>query len=270
MANNTKIQWTDATWNVAVGCSKVSPGCKYCYMMRDFDGRYGRSEVNGTVTRTKPGTFNAPLNWQKKGLTAPDGNKLKVFTSSLTDIFHEQIDSYRNEIWDIIRACPDLIFQILTKRPERIVNCLPQDWGEGWPNVWFGTSIESQDQVNRALELWKFPAAVRFLSVEPLIGAVDLSGKVGLIDWVIVGGESGNDSGKYLYRECRTEWIDNVISYCRSRFVPVFMKQTGTALSKQFGYQDRNGGNLEEWPLSWQIRQFPRQYDNQTARELWG
>lgn len=148
------IQWTDSTWNVAVGCTKVSPGCKNCYMMRDFEGRFGRADVNGTVTRTKPATFNAPLKWQKQGLRCIDGRPLKVFTSSLTDIFHPAIDSYRHEIWDIIKQCPGLVFQILTKRSERILECLPPDWGpDNYSHVWLGVSVESQQYLYRVEEL---------------------------------------------------------------------------------------------------------------------
>jgi len=177
MALNSHIQWTDATWNVAIGCSKVSEGCKFCYMMRDFgEGSFkggGRKDengeqipVNGTVTRTKPSTFNKPLVWQRQGKTCVDGSPLKVFTSSLTDVFHKQIDSYRDEIWDIIRQCPDLIFQILTKRPERIADHLPDDWGDGWDNVWIGCTIENQKNIDRLAWFETFSAKVKFVSFD--------------------------------------------------------------------------------------------------------
>jgi protein gp37 len=120
MGENSAIQWTDVTWNIARGCSKVDEDCKFCYMYRDsFDGtRYNPREVVRTKT-----VFNLPLKVKEPS---------KIFTCSLTDFFHEDIDSYRNEAWDIIRKCPHHTFQILTKRPERIIDCLPADWGEGW------------------------------------------------------------------------------------------------------------------------------------------
>ncbi|MCB0595470.1 MAG: DUF5131 family protein [Phaeodactylibacter sp.] len=258
---NSAIQWTDATWNVAVGCTKVSPGCKYCYMMRDFEGRYGRSDVNGTVTRTKPGTFNAPLKWQKQGLRCVDGSPLKVFTSSLTDVFHPDIDEYRHEIWEIIRQCPDLIFQILTKRPERIIEHLPQDWGHGYENVWLGVSVESQAQMLRLEELLMINCAVRFASFEPLIDCIQLSewyAPIKALRWAIIGGESGNDTGKYRYRPCKIEWLEELADELEWYGVPVFVKQFGTHLAKQLGMKSRHGGDISEFPEHLRLRQFPR------------
>ena len=154
MAIKSKIQWTDATWNPAIGCSKISKGCLNCYMMRDMGGRFKR-DVNGTVTRTTPPTFKRPLKWQKQGLKAPDGSPLKVFTSSLTDIFHPAIDPYRNEIWKIIEQCPNLIFQILTKRIERYKTVFPERYFEnGLPkNVWLGVSAENQKAYDERVHL---------------------------------------------------------------------------------------------------------------------
>jgi len=297
----TKIEWTDATWNVAVGCSKVSPGCKYCYMMRDFEKRPQWEDVNGTVYRTAPATFNKPLEWQAKGIKAIDGRPLKVFTCSLTDLFHPQIDEYREKVWDIIRACPDLIFQILTKRPERADVCLPPDWGpNGYENVWMGVSVENQKMAEERISLLhNIPAAVKFLSVEPLLepiefsvlraplytqktycpncdknvetwnsdcvecvecnGVIDVISKK--IDWVIIGGESGNDTGKWRYRSCQIDWLHNMLAECREWEVPVFVKQLGTHIAKSRGMSDRKGGDISEFPPELQIREFPKIYD---------
>lgn len=269
MAANSKIQWTDNTWNPAIGCTKVSPGCKFCYMMRDMGGRFNK-DVNGVVTRTSDSTFFKPLAWQKQGLTAPDGRKLKVFTSSLTDIFHPAIDEYRDEIWDVIRQCPDLIFQILTKRPERIPKYLPGDWGDGWDNVWIGTSVENQEMYNSRLRLmFDFPAKTRFLSIEPLLDRINLDKfddpndvyLLGKMDWIIIGGESGNETGKWRYRECELEWIHFLSVKALSWNIPVFVKQLGTHLSKEFKLKDRHGGDKSEWPNeSFFPRMFPENY----------
>lgn len=265
MAENSKIQWTDNTWNVAVGCSKVSAGCKYCYMMRKYEnGLYGQWDVNGTVTRTKPGTFNKPLIWQKKWLQSQDGKPPKVFTSSLTDVFHEAIDSYRDEIWEIVRKCPDLQFQILTKRPERILENLPSDWGEGYSNVWLGVSVENSETLHRIQTLAGIPAKVRFISFEPLIGPIRFIGNdqdlLEHVDWAIIGGESGNKTGKYRFRPCQIEWIQDIIIECRIQKVRVFVKQLGTHLSDELDLNDRHGGDMEEWPDYLQIREMPKSY----------
>lgn len=255
MGNNSKIQWTDHTWNIARGCTKVDADCLYCYMYRQSlnDTRY----VAKDVVKTK-GVFRLPLTIKEPS---------RIFTSSLTDVFHEKIDAYRHEMWDIIRACPQHTFQILTKRPERIKECLPLDWDVagrwGYPNVWLGTSIGHADATHRVDTLCEVSAEVRFLSLEPLHSRltdfmpVDYSDGSSCINWVIVGGESGNDQGKYRYRECKLEWIENIISECRVYGVPVFVKQLGTHLAKKMGLKDRHGGDITEWPQHLQIRMFP-------------
>lgn len=275
MAQQSKIQWTDATWNIARGCTKVDADCKFCYMYRQSlnSTRY----VPNQVIRTKT-VFNLPLK-----LEYPS----KIFTSSLTDFFHEDIDSYRDEAWEIIRKCPQHTFQILTKRPERINQCLPEDWGQGWDNVWLGTSVGSQKAADvRVPLLLKVPAKIRFLSIEPLHAEVNLthmdvelagdkewcfinclSGKhddmarpcppVPTVDWVIVGGESGNENGKYKYRPCNIEWIERIVTDCQKNDTAVFVKQLGTHLSKAMKLNDRHGGDIEEFPDHLKVRQFP-------------
>lgn len=250
---NSNIQWTDHTWNIARGCTKVDEDCKFCYMYRDSMNatRYEPNEVVRTKT-----VFNTPLKIKEPS---------KIFTSSLTDVFHPAIDSYRAEMWEIIRACPHHTFQILTKRPERLAQCLPKDWGTlGYPNVWLGTSIGHEGAKDRVDQLCQHLATVRFLSLEPLwddvgdIIPIDYSDGSPCVDWVIVGGESGNDRGKYKYRECKLEWIQSIIGQCRSAGVPVFVKQLGTHLAKQLKLSDRHGGDIEEWPEHLRIREFPK------------
>jgi len=263
MAKDSKIQWTDHTWNIAVGCSKVDADCKYCYMYRQSlnNTRYKPDEVRKTKT-----VFNMPLKIKEPS---------KIFVSSLTDVFHPDCDSFRNEMWDIIRKCPQHTFQILTKRPERIDSNLPPDWGDGWDNVWLGTSIGSQQSISRMIELCNIKSKVKFLSLEPLHGKINLLEPcVGLsfcankdlktevnalvgIDWIIVGGESGNDNGKYRYRPCKIKWIEDIIYDAKIFKVPVFVKQLGTHLAKEMKLKDRHGGDMDEWPENLKIRQFP-------------
>ena len=255
MAQNTNIQWTDVTWNVAVGCTKIDSDCKFCYMYRDsFDGkRYNPREIRRTKT-----VFNLPLKIKEPS---------KIFTSSLTDFFHEAIDPYRNEAWEIIRKCPQHTFQILTKRPERIIENLPPFWDEIRNHVWLGTSIGSQESILRLPNLiLPIMQGIKFLSLEPLHGPIDLNlsdqvdfgHKIGdLIDWVIIGGESGNENGKYRYRPCQIEWIESIVSQCQEYGIAIFVKQMGTHLAKEMKMTDRHGGNIEEFPKHLQIRQFP-------------
>lgn len=255
MAEHSKIQWTDATWNVARGCTKVDKDCKYCYMYRQ--SMNGTRHDPMTVQRTKT-AFTLPLRIKEPS---------KIFTSSLTDFFHEAIDSYRHEAWDIIRRCPQHTFQMLTKRPERIIYNLPSYWHDIRRHVWLGTSIGNQEGIHRLHSLLvPIQPGVKFLSLEPLYGPIDLrldtqvdfGHRIGdLIDWVIVGGESGNDTGKYRYRPCQLEWIESIIDQCQAYNIPVFVKQLGTHLAKQMRLRDRNGGNIDEFPEHLKIREFP-------------
>lgn len=275
---DSKIQWTDHTWNIARGCTKVDDDCRFCYMYRQ--------SLNGTryepkqVVRTKT-VFDLPLRIREPS---------RIFASSLTDFFHESIDSYRHEAWDIIRRCPQHTFQILTKRPERIPDCLPPDWSlDRYPHVWLGTSIGQPGGFMRIVSLLKVNASVLFLSCEPLtfklglshidadwLGDPDfcqvnpLTGRhtdmarpcqdVNKISWVIVGGESGNDKGRYRYRPCKLEWIESIIEQCRNAGVPVFVKQLGTYLAKKLSLKDRHGGEINEWPEHLRIREIPEVY----------
>lgn len=260
MGQTSNIQWTDATWNIARGCTKVDEDCKFCYMYRDSfnNTRYNPLDVVRTKT-----VFNLPLKLKEPS---------KVFTSSLTDFFHEEIDGYRDEAWDIIRKCPQHTFQILTKRPERVNQLLPKDWEPGWKNVWLGTSVGSQKGVQRMIDMSLVAHdGVKFLSLEPLHGPVKLGdvkeyfealkGELHVLpafDWVIVGGESGNETGKYRYRPCELDWIESIVKECQRNYIPVFVKQLGTHLAKQMGLKDRHGGNIDEWPEHLRVREFPK------------
>ncbi len=231
MAEASAIEWTQATWNPWVGCTKVSPGCAHCYMFRE-QARFGADP--SVVRRTK--TLNAPRRWR-------DGRL--VFTCSWSDWFHEGADAWRDEAWRVIRATPQHTYQILTKRPERIAAHLPSDWGAGYSNVWLGVSVENQRHAYRAGILAGVPAMVRFISAEPLLGPVDLTfpirvpenphigGAVGPVlfwmDWLIVGGESGPDA-----RPMSLDWARSLRDQCAGSNVAFFLKQLG-------GWPDKQG-----------------------------
>ncbi len=208
MSIKTGIEWTGATWNPWHGCVKVSAGCKNCYMFRDKK-RFGQ-EPN-KVLRSKT-TFSDPLNW---------GSPKLIFTCSWSDWFIEKADEWRNEAWEIIRATPHHTYQILTKRPERIREHLPKDWGKGWKNVWLGVSIENQNLEKRAAVLQEVPAHIRFISAEPLIGPIEFSDLSG-IHWLITGGESGPNS-----RPMDLAWVRAIRKQCKKSKVAFFHKQNG-------------------------------------------
>lgn len=188
-----------------------------------------------------------------------------IFTCSWSDFFIKEADPWRNDAWEVIRNTPEHQWQILTKRIERVPKCLPEDWGEGFPNVWLGVSVENQDYVDRIEELAKIPAKIRFISFEPLLGPIDLrplaeAGIMERIHWGILGGESGNDTGKYRYRPCEIEWMEDLADQLKTHGIKVFVKQLGTYQAKRLGLRDRMGSNLQEWPPSLnslKIQEFP-------------
>lgn len=210
--------------------------------------RYGKDP--SVVVRTK--TWNDPYKWQKEAHAA--GRLDLVFTCSWSDWFHADADDWRDEAWTVVKACPNLTFQILTKRPERIADHLPNDWGNGYPNVWLGSSLDPQDKGGMAL--FQNHARVKFLSLEPLLGPVDLSPALGHLDWVIVGGESGHGA-----RPCNIEWIRSIVKQCQAAQVRVFVKQMGSNYihsdGKPYKFTDKKGGDMFEWPKDIQVREFP-------------
>lgn len=224
MGEKTGIEWTDKTWNTWVGCRMVSVGCSHCYMFRDL-ARYGQNPT--AIRRTKPATFNAPLRWKESAY---------VFTCSWSDFFIDRADEWRGDAWKIIKQTPHLIYQILTKRPERIHECLPEDWGSGYPNVWLGVSTENQDAADYRLpHLFNNPAQLYFVSYEPALGQVDFSAYLDpdrrrKIGWIICGGESGPKA-----RSMDLDWARSARDQCVAHGVAFFLKQLG-------GEKDRRGG----------------------------
>jgi protein gp37 len=217
------------------GCQKVSEGCRHCYMF-DQLRRYGRDP--NTPRRTQ--TWDQPYRWERRARET--GVPELVFTCSLSDWFLEEIDPWRGDLWEVIRDCPHLIFQILTKRPRRIGDHLPADWGEGYGNVWLGTSIENQDCLWRADVLRQVPARVRFVSAEPLLGPLpdlDLTG----IHWLIVGGETGP-----RFRPMDHAWARQLRDRARAAGVAFFFKQSSGQLPGRGDLLD--GREWKEFPAA--------------------
>jgi protein gp37 len=223
MGERSGIEWTEATWNPWHGCLKVSPGCKNCYMYTE-KARYGQDPM--LVVRSKT-LFNEPLKWVRSGKPPKF-----CFTCSWSDFFIEQADDWRAEAWQVIKATPEITYQILTKRPERIVAHLPADWGAGYPNVWLGVSAEDQEYADKRIPLLlSVPAQVRWISAEPLLGPIDLEPYLGNrefvdfkqgLNWVVVGGESGPGA-----RPMHPEWARELRDQCTSVGVAFFFKQWG-------------------------------------------
>jgi protein gp37 len=260
----SNIEWTNSTWNPTTGCTKISTGCKHCYA----ETMHARLTAMGQKKYAKPfrvvqpwaDALAVPLHWREPR---------RVFVNSMSDLFHEDVpDEYIAAVFGVMAMAPQHTFQVLTKRAERMarwfeaigseraadavvalamIGKLGEQWKQGplpvlpgWPlpNVWIGVSVENQEQADaRIPHLLKAPAAVRFLSCEPLLAPVDLTklrdDEVGArwnvlemgIDWVIVGGESGANA-----RPCALEWIERIVAECKEVDVPVFVKQLGACV----------------------------------------
>lgn len=325
------IEWTDETWNPTVGCSRVSPGCDRCYAVRvaarEMQDAHRGLTKDGDWTgevRCLPERLETPLRWRKPR---------RVFVDSMSDLFHPDVpDEFIAQVFAVMGVARQHTFQVLTKRPQRMaawvagasdpvlvagdaiaedrdsalssadrqrVRSATRAW-QPWapwplPNVWLGVSVEDQRYADlRIPHLLATPAAVRFLSIEPLLGPVDLSRVLGLewseigefwmqemfaalqgrrvpIDWVIVGGESGPGA-----RPLDIEWIRTILAQCTEAQVPVFVKQLGA----QPGFKgepgsfhhydepsglfikaldDKKGGNPDEWPDDLRVRQYPKE-----------
>ena len=222
MAQLSSIEWTDATWNPVTGCSKISPGCKHCYAERMAKRLHSMGQAryrNGFKLTLQPEVIEQPLSWKKPRL---------VFVNSMSDLFHDEVPlSYLMKVFQVMAAARWHVFQVLTKRSERLVEVAGR---LTWPaNVWMGVSVESEDYTYRIGHLGNVPAAVRFLSVEPLLGPIN---KLSLksIDWVIVGGESGPHA-----RPIDPQWVRSIRNDCVSAGVPFFFKQWGGARKSKAG-----------------------------------
>jgi len=220
MADKTIIAWTNHTFNIAWGCTKVSPGCKNCYA-DTLSSRYGHDVWGPRKPRRvlSDKYWKEPLKWNADAEAA--GERRRVFSSSMCDILedHPTITEQRGRLWELIRATPWLDWQLLTKRPERYAECLPLDWGPtGWNNVWIGTSVENDEYTWRAEAIKQIPAVVRFISYEPALGPLP-SLRLDGLDWVIYGGESGPG-----YREHDLEWPRVMKRRCEDQGVAFFYK----------------------------------------------
>jgi len=234
MATVSQIEWTEMTWNPVTGCTKISPGCKHCYaerMASRLQAMGQRRYARGFELTLHEDALDLPLTWRAPKV---------VFVNSMSDLFHVDVPlEFIRRVFATMERCPQHTFQVLTKRAERLEELAPM---LPWPrNVWMGVSVESAEYAWRIDQLRRVPAAVRFLSVEPLLGPVDdlrLDG----IHWVIVGGESGPGA-----RPMRPEWVESILAQCRAAGVPFFFKQWGGVNKKKTG-RALHGRRYDEMP----------------------
>jgi protein gp37 len=222
MADGSTIEWTEATWNPVTGCKKVSAGCKHCYAERlslRLQAMGKPHYSNGFRLALHEDALTIPFRWRAPRL---------IFVNSMSDLFQEDVPlPFIQQVFEVMIACPQHTFQILTKRPKiaaQFANSLL------WPgNVWFGTSVEDARVLDRVADLRRVPAAVRFLSVEPLLGPIP-NLPLAKIDWVIVGGESGPGA-----RRMDRQWVREIRDRCVAHSVPFFFKQWGGTNKKKTG-----------------------------------
>ena len=295
MADKSGIAWTEASWNPVTGCTKVSQGCKHCYAEREW----ARLSVNPkasdyfgrifTDVKTHAHRLDQPLRWRRPRL---------IFVNSMADLFHESVpDAFIDQVFAVMALAPQHTFQVLTKRVERMREWFAPGYDNRehavghamreiaasrggddaglpeWPlaNVWLGVSAEDQETAETRIPvLLETPAAVRWVSLEPLLGPVDLEKGLGpnptaKIAWVVCGGESGPGA-----RVFRVEWAREILRQCRAADVPFFMKQMGAAFNDgrfTLRLRHRAGADPGEWPEDLRVREYPRQM-NDTMRRM--
>jgi len=225
MKDKSEIAWTDYTFNPWEGCTKVSPGCEFCYACSECQDHWKRVTWGPSGARRRvTSTLEEPFKWHHKAVRT--GRRLKVFSGSLCDIFddHPSIEQeWRDDLWRKIRETSCLQWLLLTKRPGNIARFLPPDWNEGYPNACLMVSVENQEFADKRIPvLLEVPAASYGLSCEPLLGPVDLTTWLPRLDWVIAGGESGTGA-----RPMHPDWARGLRDQCQTHDTPFFFKQWG-------------------------------------------
>ena len=231
MAENSTIVWTDNTFNPWIGCTKVSAACDNCYA-EAWAGRFRPNSWGPKADRKLTKSWGDPVKWNR--MAQLNVHRQRVFCASLADVFdnHKSIlPEWRQKLWSMIRDTPHLDWLLLTKRPQNIARFLPENWAAGYKNVWLGVTAENQKEADRRIpHLLSVPAAVRFLSCEPLLSDIDLRWAAGgtlqlqELHWVIAGGESAPDQKR---REMDTGWVRNLRDQCIAADIPFVFKQWG-------------------------------------------
>lgn len=255
MAENSKIAWTDHTFNPWIGCTRVSPGCENCYAENLMDHRYGRVKWGPGQARSRTKTWSDPLKWNR--LAEKTGERKRVFCASLADWLDAEVPgNWFEDLCDLIEQCKHLDWLMLTKRPENAKAMLPPKWIENpRPWVWFGVTAENQKYYDlRVPTLKAIPAALRWVSYEPALGPINVQPG---IDWLIIGGESAQMEPA---REFEMEWAIDAVEQSRAAGVVPFVKQLGSNVTfdgNRIPFRDKAGADPREWPSDLRIRDFP-------------
>ncbi|SRR5579871_229368 len=289
MAKISRISWTNATFNGWIGCLEVSPACNECYA-RTLAERYGWAKWGKDTPRhrTSVSYWNQPYKWNAEA--AKKGERLRVFSFSLADVFEDRrdLDSWRADFFKLVETTPNLDWMLLTKRADRIRALMPETWLKNpRPNVWLGVTAENQRRADERIpQLLSVPAAVHWISAEPLLEPVDFrrwfpghkqdvthdeldapdgavvdgQERVGNswyrrkgIDWIIVGGESGANA-----RPMKKEWATDILEQCRAGGAAYHFKQKGSVLSAEMGCKDKAGKDPAEWPPELRVQEYPK------------
>lgn len=272
--SKTRIEWADSVWNPVTGCTPISEACENCYakrMSKRLAGRCGYPKDEPFRVTLHPDRLEQPLRWKKPR---------RVFVPSMGDLFHDDVPFMAiAKIFGVMHSCKQHVFMVLTKRPERMKEFFEwfvgPEWRGAWaheyPHVWLGVTAENQQRADERIPiLLQIPAAVRFVSVEPMLGVVDLvaaldaaigiEGKVEIpavdgidnwLHWVICGGETGPGA-----RPTHPDWVRSLVLQCKNAGVPIFVKQMGSVWAKAHS-SDRASNRPEEWPEDLRIRELP-------------
>ena len=240
MGDKTGIAWTDATWSPVTGCAQVSRGCANCYSKRMFPFAYGKDRDFNDVQCHRE-RLDQPVRWKKPRM---------VFVCSMGDLFHEDVpNTFLDCVFEMMKRAPQHIFQVLTKRPQRMAEYLAlYDEGD-MPHVWVGVSVEDQRSVDERIPiLLQVPAAVKWVSAEPLLDRLDIYDHWHKLDWVVCGGESGARA-----RPMVIGWARWLMEQCRYYHIPFFMKQLSQADAPKT-FRD-----FESFPKDLQVREYPKE-----------
>jgi protein gp37 len=254
MAEKTGISWTDSTFNPWIGCTKVGPGCDHCYAEALMDTRWHKVQwgAGKQRQRTSAANWRLPVLWEKEheAFALMHSRRRRVFCASLADVFDNEAPiEWRDDLWRLIEATPHLDWLLLTKRVGNVQHMVWPRWMQaGFPaNVWLGITAVNQAEVDRDIpKLMRLPAAIRWLSMEPLLEQVSLRQHLGEVgpDWVIVGGESGADA-----RALPTLWVRDLRNQCDVFGVPYFFKQWGGKTATAGGCE-LDGLQVKAWPVT--------------------
>ena len=229
--SKTTIEWTDTVWNPVTGCTKVSQGCKNCYAETIANRFWGDRKFSDI--QLHPERLEQPLHWKKPRM---------IFVNSMSDLFHEKIPfEFIDKIWGMMAATPEHIYQVLTKRPQRLLEYFEDNpFRLPFNNIWIGVSVEDQETADERIPaLFKFPSSVKWISAEPLLGQIDILKYLRYwrryrLDWVVVGGESGHKA-----RPMHPDWVRKIRDDCKEADVPFFFKQWGNYIPSYQAGNDR-------------------------------